>query len=216
MVAVPAALARRFTLTAAKKYGCGKPTCGPGCDCDRYTEFWNVVFSQFDSDGKGNYPPMEHPISIQAWGWNAWPALCRVDNLFLVDTMQSIMKHICRIAGVQYGEDEKKDISLRVITDHVRSTTFMIGDGVMPSNEGRGYVLRRLLRRAARHGRLLGIDRPFLSEVAETVIQENKGAYPELEEKKAMITRLISVEEESFARTIDQGMQLLAGVLDKK
>ena len=199
-----------------EKYGCGKPSCGPGCDCDRYTEFWNVVFSQFDSDGKGNYPPMEHPNIDTGMGLERLACIMQgVDNLFLVDTMQSIMKHICRIAGVQYGEDEKKDISLRVITDHVRSTTFMIGDGVMPSNEGRGYVLRRLLRRAARHGRLLGIGRPFLSEVAQTVIQENKDAYPELEEKKAMITRLISVEEESFARTIDQGMQLLAGVLDK-
>ena len=138
-----------------------------------------------------------------------------VDNLFLVDTVQNIMKHICRIAGVAYGEDEKKDISLRVITDHIRSTTFMIGDGVMPSNEGRGYVLRRLLRRAARHGRLLGIQRPFLSEVAETVIHENLSAYPELNEKRAMIQKLIRVEEESFAKTIDQGMAMLNGILDK-
>ena len=138
-----------------------------------------------------------------------------VDNLFLVDTVQNIMKHICRIAGIQYGEDEKKDISLRVITDHIRSTTFMIGDGVMPSNEGRGYVLRRLLRRAARHGRLLGINHTFLADVANTVIDENKNAYPELDEKRAMITKLIHVEEESFAKTIDQGMQMLNSLIDK-
>ena len=137
-----------------------------------------------------------------------------VDNLFLVDTMQKIMQHICRIADVKYGDDDKKDISLRVITDHIRSTTFMIGDGVMPSNEGRGYVLRRLLRRAARHGRLLGIDRSFLAEVAETVIAENKGAYPELEEKRAMILKLINVEEESFAKTIDQGLQILNNLIE--
>ncbi|MBE6829993.1 MAG: alanine--tRNA ligase, partial [Ruminococcaceae bacterium] len=136
------------------------------------------------------------------------------DNLFLVDTVQNIMKHICRISGVKYGDDPKKDISLRVITDHIRSTTFMIGDGVMPSNEGRGYVLRRLLRRAARHGRLLGISRTFLAEVAQTVIDENKNAYPELDEKRAMITKLIGVEEESFAKTIDQGLQLLSGYID--
>ncbi len=199
-----------------EQYSCGKPTCGVGCDCDRYVEFWNVVFSQFDSDGKGNYPPMEHPNIDTGMGLERLACIMQgVDNLFLVDTVQNIMKHICRIAGVAYGEDEKKDISLRVITDHIRSTTFMIGDGVMPSNEGRGYVLRRLLRRAARHGRLLGIQRPFLSEVAETVIHENLSAYPELNEKRAMIQKLIRVEEESFAKTIDQGMAMLNGILDK-
>ncbi|HIR46822.1 MAG TPA: alanine--tRNA ligase [Candidatus Caccousia avicola] len=199
-----------------EQYGCGKPTCGVGCDCDRYVEFWNVVFSQFDSDGKGNYPPMAHPNIDTGMGLERLACIMQgVDNLFLVDTVQNIMKHICRIAGVTYGEDEKKDVSLRVITDHIRSTTFMIGDGVMPSNEGRGYVLRRLLRRAARHGRLLGIDRPFLSEVAETVIHENLTAYPELDEKRAMILKLIRVEEESFAKTIDQGMQMLNDILDR-
>ncbi|MDF1494201.1 alanine--tRNA ligase [Caproiciproducens sp. CPB-2] len=198
-----------------EQYGCGSPTCGVGCDCDRYVEFWNVVFSQFNSDGKGNYPPMEHPNIDTGMGLERLACIMQgVDNLFLVDTVQNIMKHICRISGVKYGDDPKKDISLRVITDHIRSTTFMIGDGVMPSNEGRGYVLRRLLRRAARHGRLLGISRTFLAEVAQTVIDENKNAYPELDEKRAMITKLIGVEEESFAKTIDQGLQLLGGYID--
>ncbi|TQI65395.1 alanine--tRNA ligase [Clostridium sp. KNHs216] len=198
-----------------EQYGCGSPTCGVGCDCDRYVEFWNVVFSQFNSDGKGNYPPMEHPNIDTGMGLERLACIMQgVDNLFLVDTVQNIMKHICRISGVKYGDDPKKDISLRVITDHIRSTTFMIGDGVMPSNEGRGYVLRRLLRRAARHGRLLGISRTFLAEVAQTVIDENKNAYPELDEKRAMITKLIGVEEESFAKTIDQGLQLLSGYID--
>lgn len=174
------------------------------------------MFSQFDSDGKGNYPPMEHPNIDTGMGLERLACIMQgVDNLFLVDTVQNIMKHICRIAGIQYGEDEKKDISLRVITDHIRSTTFMIGDGVMPSNEGRGYVLRRLLRRAARHGRLLGINHTFLADVANTVIDENKNAYPELDEKRAMITKLIHVEEESFAKTIDQGMQMLNSLIDK-
>ena len=199
-----------------EKYGCGKPGCGVGCECDRYVEFWNVVFSQFDSDGKGNYPPMEHPNIDTGMGLERLACIMQgVDNLFLVDTVQNIMQHICRIAGVPYGEDEKKDVSLRVITDHIRSTTFMIGDGVMPSNEGRGYVLRRLLRRAARHGRLLGINHTFLADVANTVIDENKNAYPELDEKRAMITKLIHVEEESFAKTIDQGMQMLNSLIDK-
>ena len=198
------------------EHGCGKPDCGPGCECDRYVEFWNVVFSQFDSDGKGNYPPMEHPNIDTGMGLERLACIMQnVDNLFLVDTVQNIMQHICRVAGIKYGEDKKKDISLRVITDHIRSTVFMIGDGVMPSNEGRGYVLRRLLRRAARHGRLLGIHRPFLSEVAETVISENQNAYPELLEKRPMILKLISVEEESFSRTIDQGMAMLNEILDK-
>ncbi len=200
-----------------EQYGCGSPTCGVGCDCDRYVEFWNVVFSQFNSDGKGNYPPMEHPNIDTGMGLERLACILQgVDNLFLVDTVQNIMKHICRISGVNYGDDPKKDISLRVITDHIRSTTVMIGDGVMPSNEGRGYVLRRLLRRAARHGRLLGIDHTFLAEVANTVIDENKNAYPELDEKRAMITKLISVEEQSFAKTIDQGLQLLNTYIDNE
>lgn len=192
-----------------EQYGCGKPTCGVGCDCDRYVEFWNVVFSQFNSDGKGNYPPMEHPNIDTGMGLERLACIMQgVDNLFLVDTVQNIMKHVSRLTGVQYGEDPKKDISLRVITDHIRSTTFMIADGVMPSNEGRGYVLRRLLRRAARHGRLLGMKGNFLYEVADTVIHESGNAYPELVEKRDMIVKLIRVEEESFSRTIDQGLQL--------
>ncbi|MGW8114634.1 alanine--tRNA ligase [Caproicibacterium sp. NSD3] len=198
-----------------EEHGCGKPTCGPGCECDRYVEFWNVVFSQFDSDGKGNYPPMEHPNIDTGMGLERLACIMQgVDNLFLVDTIQSILQHVCRIAKVEYGKDKKKDVSIRVITDHIRSTVFMIADGVMPSNEGRGYVLRRLLRRAARHGKLLGINRPFLSEVAETVIEQSKKAYPELAEKRAMILKLVSVEEDSFSRTIDQGMQLLNQLID--
>ena len=200
-----------------EKYGCGKPTCGPGCDCDRYVEFWNVVFSQFDSDGKGNYPPMEHPNIDTGMGLERLACIMQgVDNLFLVDTVQNIMKKICEIAGVSYGEDKKKDISLRVITDHVRSCTFMIGDGVMPSNEGRGYVLRRLLRRASRHGRLLGVNRCFLSEVAEVVIAMNEDSYPELREKQDMILKLIRIEEETFARTIDSGLQMLNDLIEKE
>lgn len=198
-----------------EEHGCGKPTCGPGCECDRYVEFWNVVFSQFDSDGKGNYPPMEHPNIDTGMGLERLACIMQgVDNLFLVDTIQSILQHVCRIAKVEYGKDKKKDVSIRVITDHIRSTVFMIADGVMPSNEGRGYVLRRLLRRAARHGKLLGINRPFLSEIAETVIEQSKKAYPELAEKRAMILKLVSVEEDSFSRTIDQGMQLLNQLID--
>jgi len=198
-----------------EQYSCGSPTCGVGCDCDRYVEFWNVVFSQFNSDGKGNYPPMEHPNIDTGMGLERLACILQgVDNLFLVDTVQNIMKHVSRIANIKYGDNTKNDVSLRVITDHIRSTTFMIGDGVMPSNEGRGYVLRRLLRRAARHGRLLGIKHSFLAEVANTVIDENKNAYPELDEKRAMITKLISVEEESFAKTIDQGLQLLNTYID--
>ncbi len=193
-----------------EKYGCGKPTCGVGCDCDRYVEVWNNVFSQFNNDGNGNYTELAQKNIDTGMGLERLACVMQgVDNLFEVDTVQNIMKHISRIAGVTYKADEKTDVSLRVITDHIRSTTFMIGDGVMPSNNGRGYVLRRLLRRAARHGRLLGIDRPFLSEVVDTVIGENESAYPELKEKRDLIKKVVSVEEESFARTVDQGMRLL-------
>lgn len=196
--------------------GCGSPNCAVGCDCDRFVEVWNLVFTQFDSDGNGNYTPLDHPNIDTGMGLERLACVMQdVDNLFLVDTVQNIMKHVVDITGVLYGKDEKSDISLRVITDHIRSTTFMIGDGVMPSNEGRGYVLRRLLRRAARHGRLLGINHTFLADVANTVIDENKNAYPELDEKRAMITKLIHVEEESFAKTIDQGMQMLNSLIDK-
>ena len=197
------------------EHGCGKPDCRVGCDCDRYIEFWNLVFTQFDSDGNGNYGRLEHPNIDTGMGLERLACIAQdVNNIFEVDTVQNIMKHISRIAGVDYKTDAKKDVSLRVITDHIRSTTFMIGDGVMPSNEGRGYVLRRLLRRAARHGRLLGIDRPFLSEVVDTVIAENP-AYPELKEKQAFIKTVVDFEEKSFNRTIDSGLQLLEELIEK-
>jgi alanine--tRNA ligase len=193
-----------------EEYGCGKDTCGVGCDCDRYVEIWNNVFTQFDSDGKGTYTPLDHPNIDTGMGLERLACVVQgVDNLFLVDTVQNIMKHISEIANVKYGDDPKTDISLRVITDHIRSTTFMIGDGVMPSNNGRGYVLRRLLRRAARHGRLLGIDRMFLTEVCDTVIRENESAYPELKDKRDFIHNVIATEEANFAKTIDQGMKIL-------
>ena len=183
-------------------------------DCDRVIEIWNLVFSQFDSDGKGHYEEMKNKNIDTGMGLERLAvAMQGVDNLFEVDTVQNIMKHICKIAGVTYHDDEKTDVSLRVITDHVRSTVFMVGDGITPANEGRGYVLKRLLRRAARHGRLLGIREPFLYQVAETVIQENGGAYPELIEKKDLITKIIRHEEESFARTIDRGMDMLVACM---
>ena len=194
--------------------GCGKPDCHVGCDCDRYVEVWNLVFSQFDSDGNGHYTEMEHKNIDTGMGLERLACVMQgVDNLFEVDTVQNIMKHVCRIAGVTYNEDEKVDVALRVITDHIRSTTFMIGDGVMPSNAGRGYVLRRLLRRAARYGRLIGIEKPFLYEVVETVIHENASAYPELEEKKAYIRKIVEEEEKTFAKTIDKGFDMLSGIL---
>lgn len=199
-----------------EKYGCGSPDCAVGCECDRFIEVWNLVFTQFNNDGKNNYTPLANPNIDTGMGLERLACVMQeVDNLFLVDTVQNIMKHISKISGVDYGSNDKNDISLRVITDHIRSTTFMIGDGVMPSNEGRGYVLRRLLRRAARHGKLLGIDRPFLSEVAGTVIEENKNAYPELSEKSEMIKKLITFEEESFYKTIDQGLSLLNAFIEK-
>ncbi len=197
--------------------GCGKPDCAVGCDCDRYVEVWNLVFTQFDSDGKGNYTPLDHPNIDTGMGLERLACVMQgVDNLFLVDTVQNIMKKISEITGVKYGEDNKRDISLRVITDHIRSTTFMISDGVMPSNEGRGYVLRRLLRRASRHGRLLGMNKPFLYKVCSTVIEENKTAYPILEEKKDFIEQLIRVEEENFNRTVEQGFAILNEFMDKE
>ncbi len=197
--------------------GCGKPTCHVGCDCDRYVEVWNLVFSQFESDGNGNYTELAKKNIDTGMGLERLACVMQgVDNLFLVDTVQNIMKHISKVVGVNYGEDDKKDISLRVITDHIRSTTFMIADGVMPSNEGRGYVLRRLLRRAARHGRLLGRSEPFLYQICDTVIKENASAYPELVEKKDYIIKLIQVEEENFAKTIDAGLNMLQSIIDDK
>lgn len=197
-----------------EKYGCGSPTCGVGCDCDRYVEFWNLVFTQFDNDGNNNYTRLKSCNIDTGMGLERLACIMQgVDNLFEVDTVQNIMKHIMQIAGVKYHEDEKKDVSLRVITDHIRSTTFMIGDGVMPSNEGRGYVLRRLLRRAARHGRLLGIDGTFLYKVCVTVIKENATAYPNLVEKHDLIVKVIKAEEESFNKTIDTGLNLLENII---
>lgn len=199
-----------------EKYGCGKPDCKVGCDCDRYVEFWNLVFTQFENDGNNNYTPLAHPNIDTGMGIERLACIAQdVDNLFEVDTIRNIMNHIIKIAKVDYHEDEKKDVSLRVITDHIRSTVFMIGDGVMPSNSGRGYVLRRLLRRAARHGRLLGINRPFLAEVCDTVINENRNAYPNLVEKRDFIVNVISTEEESFNRTIDSGLSVLNEMIEK-
>ncbi len=179
-------------------------------DADRIIEIWNLVFSQFDSDGKGNYTEMKSKNIDTGMGLERLACVMQgVDNLFEVDTIQNIMQHICKIAGVTYHDNEKTDVSLRVITDHIRSTVFMVGDGVTPANEGRGYVLKRLLRRAARHGKLLGVQQPFLYQVAETVIKENANAYPELVEKRELITKIIRYEEESFARTVDRGTELL-------
>ena len=196
------------------KYGCGSPDCGVGCDCDRFMEVWNLVFTQFDKDENGNYNRLAKPNIDTGMGLERLAVVMQdVDNLFEVDTVQDVMKHICKIAGVEYKKDEKTDISLRVITDHIRSTVMMVSDGVIPSNEGRGYVLRRLLRRAARHGKLLNIDRRFLYEVAGTVIDASKSAYPELEEKRNYITRIIEKEEERFDATIDNGLVVLNGYI---
>ena len=197
------------------EYGCGKPTCGVGCDCDRYMEIWNLVFSQFDADGKGHYERLARPNIDTGMGLERLACVMQgVDNLFEVDTVQSVLHHVEHIANKTYGEDDKTDISIRVITDHIRSCTFMVSDGILPSNEGRGYVLRRLLRRAARHGRMLGITRPFLVELVETVIQSSETAYPELREHDAYIKKVIGTEEENFARTIDAGMNILNNMID--
>ncbi|MCL2301181.1 MAG: alanine--tRNA ligase [Firmicutes bacterium] len=193
-----------------EQYSCGSPDCAPGCECDRYVEFYNLVFTQFDSDGAGNYTPLARKNIDTGLGLERLGCICQgVDQLFEVDTVRRIRGHISNISGVAYHAGAASDVSLRVITDHIRATTMMISDGVLPSNEGRGYVLRRLLRRAARHGRLLGIDRPFLSEVAVTVIAENERAYPVLAEKKEFILKVIANEEENFSRTIDAGLSLL-------
>ncbi len=199
-----------------EKYGCGSPDCGPGCECDRFTEFWNNVFTQFDNDGNNNYTPLAHPNIDTGMGLERLACIMQgVDNIFEVDTVQNTMNKISEISGVKYHEDEKNDISLRVITDHVRSSTFMIGDGVIPSNNGRGYVLRRLIRRACRHGRLLGVTEPFLYKVCETVLDDNKVAYPELKDKAELIKKVILAEEESFGKTIDAGLALLDEYVEK-
>ena len=197
-----------------EKYGCGKPGCTVGCDCDRYIEVWNNVFSQFDNDGEGHYSELKQKNIDTGMGLERLAVVCQdVDSLFDVDTVMNITHKVSELTGAFYGRSHKMDVSLRVITDHIRSATFMICDGVLPSNEGRGYVLRRLLRRAARHGKLLGVNKPFLFEVVDTVVRENECQYPELREKQAYITRVIRTEEENFAKTIDAGMKIFSELL---
>ena len=199
-----------------EKYGCGSPTCGVGCDCDRYVEIWNLVFTQFDSDGNGNYARLKKANIDTGMGLERLACVMQgVDNMFEVDTVQNIIKHVSRIAGVHYHDNEKSDVSLRIISDHIRGSVFMINDGVAPKNDGRGYVLRRLLRRAARHGRLIGIEGPFLSEVCDTVIKENAFAYPDLVTNAEYIKKVIRNEEESFNKTIGQGLVLLNSIVEK-
>ena len=196
------------------KYGCGSPDCKPGCDCDRFMEIWNNVFSQFNNDGQGNYTELAQKNIDTGMGLERLACVMQgVDNLFEVDTVRKILNTVCSIAGKEYGVNAKDDISIRVVTDHIRSATFMICDGVIPSNEGRGYVLRRILRRACRFGKLLGINRAFLCELCEVVIGENIGAYPELGEKKAYILKVIATEEERFDATIDAGLSILSGII---
>ena len=198
------------------EFGCGSPDCKPGCDCDRYMEFWNNVFTQFDNDGNGNYTRLAKPNIDTGMGLERLACIMQgVNNLFEVDTVRNIMLAICEKAGVRYGADEKSDISLRVITDHIRSTTFLICDGVVPSNEGRGYVLRRLMRRAARHGRMLGIQGTFLADIVDVVAKENYSEYPELTEKADYIKKIVKIEEERFAATIDSGLSILSGITEK-
>ena len=191
------------------EFGCGKPDCRPGCDCDRFMEVWNNVFSQFDNDGNGNYTELVQKNIDTGMGLERLAVVCQnVNSLFDVDTVMSITNHVTALTGASYGQSYKTDVSLRVITDHIRASSFMIADGVLPSNEGRGYVLRRLLRRAARHGKLLGVNRPFLYEVVATVVRENESHYTYLRERCDYITKVVKVEEENFARTIDTGMQI--------
>ncbi|HCA21667.1 MAG TPA: alanine--tRNA ligase, partial [Lachnospiraceae bacterium] len=194
-----------------EKYGCGKPGCTVGCDCDRYMEVWNNVFTQFENDGKGNYTTLQNKNIDTGMGLERLAVVVQdVDSIFDIDTIKAIRDKVSEIAGIEYGSKYESDVSIRVITDHMRSATFMTSDGITPSNEGRGYVLRRLIRRAARHGRLLGIKGAFLNDVAATVIENSKDAYPELEEKKAFIFSTIEHEEASFNKTIDQGLEILA------
>ena len=196
-----------------EKYGCGRPDCTVGCDCDRYMEVWNNVFTQFDNDGNGNYTELEQKNIDTGMGLERLAVVVQdVDSIFDVDTIEALRNKVCEFAGVTYKTDENKDVSIRLITDHIRSATFMISDGIMPTNEGRGYVLRRLIRRAARHGRLLGIQGSFLSKLSETVIEGSKDGYPELEEKKEFIFKVLAQEEEKFNKTIDQGLNILSGM----
>ncbi len=197
-----------------EQYGCGKPDCAPGCDCDRYMEVWNNVFSQFDNDGNGNYSDLVQKNIDTGMGLERLAVVCQgVDSLFDVDTVMNITHKVSEITGAHYGDSHKTDVSLRVITDHIRASVMMISDGILPSNEGRGYVLRRLLRRAARHGKLLGVNEPFLYQVVDMVVHENECQYPELREKQAYITRVIRNEEENFSKTIDAGMHIFADLL---
>ena len=196
-----------------EKYGCGKPDCTVGCECDRYMEIWNNVFTQFDNDGQGHYTELEQKNIDTGMGLERLACIVQdVDSMFDIDTIRALREHVCRLAGKEYEKDYATDVSIRVITDHIRSVTFMISDGIMPSNSGRGYVLRRLLRRACRHGRLLGIQGEFLVELAQTVIDGSKDGYPELDEKKDFIFKVITKEEEQFNKTIDQGLSILEGL----
>ena len=198
-----------------EKYGCGKPGCTVGCDCDRYMEVWNNVFSQFDNDGHGNYSDLAQKNIDTGMGLERLAVVCQdVDSLFDVDTVMNITRKVTELTGGRYGQSHKTDVSLRVITDHIRSATFMIADGVLPSNEGRGYVLRRLLRRAARHGKLLGVDKPFLYDVVDTVVHENEGHYPYLRQRQSFITKVIHSEEETFGKTLDAGLRIFSEMLD--
>ncbi len=193
-----------------EKYGCGSPDCKPGCDCDRYMEIWNNVFSQFNNMGDGTYTELEHKNIDTGMGLERLACVMQnVDNMFEVDTIRNILDNVCRISGKEYGKDTNTDISIRAITDHARAATFMISDGIIPSNEGRGYVLRRIIRRAVRHGKLIGINRPFFMELCDTVINENKQGYPELIEKQQLISKVINNEEASFNKTVDQGLSML-------
>ena len=199
-----------------EKYGCGSPDCKPGCDCDRFMEIWNNVFSQFNNDGNGNYTELAQKNIDTGMGLERLACVMQgVDNLFEVDTVRNILNTVCEIAGKTYGNDKANDVSIRVVTDHIRSATFMICDGVIPSNEGRGYVLRRILRRACRHGKLLGINRKFMTELCRVVISQNESAYPELVEKSEYIIKVISLEEDRFNATVDAGLSILSGIVEK-
>ena len=203
-----------WEFLTSPEWGCGKPGCTVGCDCDRYIEVWNIVFSQFDNDGEGHYTELKQKNIDTGMGLERLACVCQnVASLFDVDTVMNITNKVSEITHAHYGETAAKDVSLRVITDHIRSSVFMICDGVLPSNEGRGYVLRRLLRRAARHGKLLGVNEPFLYEVCDTVIHENEGHYPELRERQDYITKVIRTEEENFAKTIDSGLKIFGDML---
>ena len=199
-----------------EEHGCGSPDCKVGCDCDRYVEFWNLVFTQFDKDKDGNYNRLAKPNIDTGMGLERIAAIMQgVHSLFEVDTVRKVLNSVCELCNKEYQKDPKTDISIRVVTDHIRSTVFLVSDGVIPSNEGRGYVLRRLLRRAARHGKLLGINKMFLTDLAEVVISQSKDAYPELLENKDYIMKIISTEEKKFYKTIDSGMVILNNLMEE-